>query len=1180
MAHPEQQRFFKDIGQRFPEYFQANQQVLEVGSQNINGTVRDFFPENTTYLGIDIGPGKDVDLVIPGELIQLPPAWADVAISTECFEHASTWPQILENMIRITKPSGLVLLTFAGFGRPTHGTLDSDLSLSPFTGTYYKNLIPDDIYEAIRIGEYFSSHAFEVNSEAHDTYFWGIRNSREFEGQPSSLRELEAQLVQTQGQLGQSAKKISDLTYNLAEGDAKIAELRGWIGQQDSEIGELRGAVAQRDGHIDELQAAVAQGMAQIEALNGAIAQRDAQLTDLQAAVAQRDAQMIDLQAAVAQGEAQRATLTLDRQSREAQNASLSDEVQRRDRQLASLSQQLEEIETHAANLAAGLSQQQAAMASMQRSTSWRLTAPMRRLSRRAPRLTRAGRRTIKLMWLTVTLQMPGQVRQRLRMGRQVKQQAQVLGSSGLFDRAWYLTQYPDVAAAGVDPATHYLSQGALEGRDPNPLFDSDWYLSKYPDVAAAGVNPLAHYFQPGASEGRDPNPLFDSDWYLAQYPDVAMAEVNPLAHYLHNGALEGRDPNPLFDSDWYLAQYPDVATAKINPLGHYLASGALEGRNPNPSFDSAWYLTQYPDVAAAGDNPLAHYLKHGQGEARQPRPAEPKPRTFYGGVLDPEFYRTSYLSADSSSDDEVTHYVNHGLLTGTAPNRWVAQRRLERLPHKPLISILMPVYNTPRRFLAAAVDSISQQLYGHWELWIQDDGSTHPETLAYLSALASQDERIHVARFEQNQGISAATNAALGQAQGDFIALMDHDDRLTPDCLAEIVAAYNRHPRADVFYTDQAGIDEHDRFTKHHYKPDWSPWMFRGVMFVGHLLVVRRELALRVGGFDSTFDFVQDFEFMLRVSEHADSIVHVPKVLYHWREIPASVAGGGKSEIDFGQLQTAAVNAHLARLNLPVTAKKHPTHPHRAILEPAASVPLAPVRVLIMGETTGEGEAEIGRLAALTDPGDVRWSYLTATDLEDPSRLRNLMQECDRDIWIFIDSRCQPAQASWVADLTRYLTLPGVGTVGPVLVSPGGTVAAAGMLLNDEGATPAMAGFDLASDGYAGSLSCLREVSALAPDCLALRKEALNLAGGLCPEYGLRYNLLDLGLRCRGAGLANLVVPWVQVHWLAQPRPIQLGIDLGERFWRSYRYADLKAGDAFYNPNLDPRRGDYTVAP
>ncbi len=245
----------------------------------------------------------------------------------------------------------------------------------------------------------------------------------------------------------------------------------------------------------------------------------------------------------------------------------------------------------------------------------------------------------------------------------------QTAGVEALIDRAWYLEAYPDVAAAGIDPAEHYMATGWAEGRWPNPLFDTEWYLARNPDVEGSGINPLSHYCNTGWREGRTPHPLFDTAWYLEHNPDVAGAGINPLTHYLQRGHFEPREPHPLFQSGEYLKAHPDVAAAGKNPLAHYIHTGWREGRkanpifdadwyarqaklpsgqeplthyvaggsetariSPHPLFDGAWYLDQYPDVAEAGLNPLAHYLMRGHVEIRDPHPDFDTQAYFRGG--------------------------------------------------------------------------------------------------------------------------------------------------------------------------------------------------------------------------------------------------------------------------------------------------------------------------------------------------------------------------------------------------------------------------------------------------------------------------------------------------------------------------------------------------------------------
>ena len=238
-----------------------------------------------------------------------------------------------------------------------------------------------------------------------------------------------------------------------------------------------------------------------------------------------------------------------------------------------------------------------------------------------------------------------------------------------LLDEAYYLSHYPDVAAAGVDPYQHFMTYGWREGRNPNGLFDTSYYLSRNPDVAASGANPLTHYEEYGWHESRDPSLLFSSAKYLAAYPDAKATGLDPLLHYIQFGPEEGRtafltggtaaattlvdaafydrqlgaaiipagtageqqaawsydvagwqkglNPNALFDSKYYLAQNPDVKASNQNPLTHFEQYGWREGRDPSLLFSAAKYLASNQDVKAAGAEPLLHYMQYGQGERR-----------------------------------------------------------------------------------------------------------------------------------------------------------------------------------------------------------------------------------------------------------------------------------------------------------------------------------------------------------------------------------------------------------------------------------------------------------------------------------------------------------------------------------------------------------------------------------
>jgi SAM-dependent methyltransferase len=235
MAHPEQQDFFERLSISFSRNFTEARKILEIGSQNINGTVRTFFPQASEYIGIDLGLAECVDWVVPGELLELPDGWADITISTECFEHCEAWEKVFKNMIRMTKSGGVVIFTCASTGRLTHGTIDSDEWHSPFTTSYYKNLDVDNITEKIKLGAYFNRHGFEVDSSSSDLYFWGVRSGSTFADLENHWENPLDRLSRSQGQLAQAAARHASVQAQLDELRRRFAEAKAEAEQARAE---------------------------------------------------------------------------------------------------------------------------------------------------------------------------------------------------------------------------------------------------------------------------------------------------------------------------------------------------------------------------------------------------------------------------------------------------------------------------------------------------------------------------------------------------------------------------------------------------------------------------------------------------------------------------------------------------------------------------------------------------------------------------------------------------------------------------------------------------------------------------------------------------------------------------------------------------------------------------------
>lgn len=523
-------------------------------------------------------------------------------------------------------------------------------------------------------------------------------------------------------------------------------------------------------------------------------------------------------------------------------------------------------------------------------------------------------------------------------------------------------------------------------------------------------------------------------------------------------------------------------------------------------------------------------------------------------------------LSAIGEPDREVVQRVQAWF------GRASAVREARELELRPRVSVLVPVFNTPVSLLRETVNSVLAQSYETWELVISDDGSSSEQLCRLLDELPGWDPRIRVTRLETNRGISAATNAALELAEGEFVAMLDHDDLLLPDALLAVVRVVNRDPDVDVVYTDQAYADASGNPQEPLLKPDWDPCLFCGVMYVGHLLVVRRSVALATGGFDSAYDNVQDFEFMLRVSERTNKIVHVPEVHYRWRRVSGSVAAGGKADANIEELQAAAVTAHLGRRGIPLAASPHPAHAHRTELAP--TTPRADSSVSVLLGPVGNGPGSMWRPRLETSGGEsvevVSWS--SARSLQDG------IERAHGDLLLFLDGGTEPVSEDWLTQFAGFLEFSGTAAVCGVVTRTNGTIEEAGWLIEPGGGIgPALVGWDAASDGYAGSLSCARTVSLISGRCSLISRKMLASLGGLDPHYESReYAWLDLSLRIAESGLRCVVAPRV-VFVRREGRPASLDA-FDELLFRERWESRLQAGDPFHNPNFRPVSGGYAT--
>ena len=536
---------------------------------------------------------------------------------------------------------------------------------------------------------------------------------------------------------------------------------------------------------------------------------------------------------------------------------------------------------------------------------------------------------------------------------------------------------------------------------------------------------------------------------------------------------------------------------------------------------------------------------------------------------------------------------------------RRAAEEEVHALPARPRISVLMPTYETDPRYLRKAIESVRGQRYPDWELCIADDGSRGAAVRRVLERYRRSDERVSVTYLESNAGISAATNAALELATGDFVAFLDHDDVLPSDALLRVAQALGADASLDVVYSDSDKLTPHSTRSDPFFKPDWSPTYALGAMYVGHLLVVRRALAEEAGGFDSAFDKIQDFEFMLRVSERTDRIHHIPLILYHWRAIPGSIAAGADQKSGVPELQAKAVTAHLRRLGVPAAAAPHPSIPHRATLipDPERAPDLAGLAASVSMVIPSRGEPRrlerlLGSLRSVSVqlPGEVvvvgadpgRPDGLPILAVEDPSPVfrrshaANLGAAQATGEWLlFCSDAVELTEPDWLAQLLLHAALPWVGAVGPLLLRPDARTDAAGYAIGlDHPTLPMLTGLEAGEDGYYGALACARDVSAISGEFMLVRASAFQEGGGFEENYFSGYEDFDLCQRLRQGGLGVVYAPRPQVVVHETPAARDEALDIVDRALFVDRwYHELEEGDPFFNQNFVRSEASFAVA-
>jgi O-antigen biosynthesis protein len=518
-----------------------------------------------------------------------------------------------------------------------------------------------------------------------------------------------------------------------------------------------------------------------------------------------------------------------------------------------------------------------------------------------------------------------------------------------------------------------------------------------------------------------------------------------------------------------------------------------------------------------------------------------------------------------------------------------------------PRFSILTPVYETPGPVLAKMLRSVRRQSYGDWELCLVDDCSVDPRLSSALDRAQASDPRIRVARRAGNGGIVAASNDALEMARGEFVALLDHDDELHPDALAHVAEAIDRSPEADYVYTDEDKIDLRGRHSMPFFKPDWSPERMRTQMYTCHLSVLRRSLVEEVGGFDAEFEGSQDWDLVLRVTERARAVLHVPRVLYHWRILETSAAAAAAAKPWAFEAGARAVQAHCDRIGLPAEVERDAADPGvlhlrpRLEHEPLVSIviPTAgqvrdvrfePVVLVvncvrsIVERSTYENYEIVVVVDDSTDPavseelGEIAGERLRVVRFEgefDFSAKINLgAVESSGEHLLLLNDDIEVATPDWLERMVMYSELEGVGAVGGKLAWGDMRLQHVGVHFEHGLPGHMFRGFAGDYTGYMNSVLIARNCLAVTGACLMTPRDVFEELGGLTSEFPVNFNDVDYCLKAHMSGRRIVYDPDLYLfHFESSSRPAK--VEEWEFNRLVERWRDAAAVDPFGNPNL-----------
>lgn len=555
------------------------------------------------------------------------------------------------------------------------------------------------------------------------------------------------------------------------------------------------------------------------------------------------------------------------------------------------------------------------------------------------------------------------------------------------------------------------------------------------------------------------------------------------------------------------------------------------------------------------------------------------------------------------SNQADYNQYLTRRIITKDKRKQILRTQKL--FSHKPLISIVIPVYDPPIDFFKKALDSIVNQYYPNWQICLADDCSTDPEVQLTIEEYRKKHNNIKVVYRNENGHISKASNSALTIAEGEYTLLMDQDDVLRENALFEIVKLINQKPDADLIYTDEDKIDENDIHSVPHFKPDWSPDSLLSRNYLGHACVFKTRQLREIGGWRTGFEGSQDYDLVLRYTERFTNVYHIAEVLYHWRIHQQSAASSESAKpYAYRAAQQALTEAMERRgynatfdfldgfrgyqvrmeikqpdelVSIIIPTKNKQDYLIKCIDSIVQHSTYKNFEIILLDNNSNEK----GFFKAVEKwKNQTRFKFKLVRDENhfNFARLMNIgRKNADGKYLILLNNDTEIISTDWIEGMMEHAQRPEIGVVGCKLLYDDDTIQHAGVVVGLGGvASHAFIGEDRDGPGYFNYVNLLNNYSALTAACVMMRTETYDVVNGFSEEFVVEYNDVDFCLKVLEAGYRNLYVPHVELyhyesvsrgHPHSNPESYKRHMKEVNKFRKKWmKYVDH---DPCYNPNL-----------